>query len=79
MSGLLIGYARVSKADGSRVLNLQRDALISAGLAPNRSIKTRPRESAKTARGYESVSRHYVPVMSWAFGSSTGWDATGAT
>ncbi len=29
---MLIGYARVSKADGSQVLDLQRDALIEAGV-----------------------------------------------
>jgi DNA invertase Pin-like site-specific DNA recombinase len=29
---MLIGYARVSKTDGSQVLNLQRDALINAGV-----------------------------------------------
>ena len=29
----LIGYTRVSKADGSQVLDLQRDALIAAGVA----------------------------------------------
>ena len=31
---MLIGYARVSKADGSRSLDLQRDALIAAGVPP---------------------------------------------
>ena len=31
---MLIGYARVSKADGSQSLDLQRDALIAAGAAP---------------------------------------------
>ena len=29
---MLIGYARVSKADGSQLLDLQRDALITAGV-----------------------------------------------
>src|SRR5436853_2556730 len=29
----LVGYMRVSKADGSQVLDLQRDALIAAGVA----------------------------------------------
>src|SRR5947208_2551686 len=29
---MLIGYARVSKADGSEVLDLQRDALLAAGV-----------------------------------------------
>ena len=29
---ILIGYARVSKADGSQLLELQRDALIETGV-----------------------------------------------
>jgi hypothetical protein len=29
----LIGYMRVSKADGSQVLDLQRDALLTAGVS----------------------------------------------
>lgn len=33
---MLIGYARVSKADGSQLLDLQRDALIGAGIDPKR-------------------------------------------
>jgi DNA invertase Pin-like site-specific DNA recombinase len=33
---MLIGYMRVSKADGSQVLDLQRDALIAAGVKPSR-------------------------------------------
>lgn len=32
--GELVGYARVSKADGSQVLDLQKDALIGAGVNP---------------------------------------------
>ena len=31
---MLIGYMRVSKADGSQTTDLQRDALISAGVSP---------------------------------------------
>lgn len=31
---MLIGYARVSKSDGSQGLDLQRDALLSAGVTP---------------------------------------------
>jgi DNA invertase Pin-like site-specific DNA recombinase len=31
---MLIGYARVSKTDGTQVLDLQRDALIDAGVSP---------------------------------------------
>jgi DNA invertase Pin-like site-specific DNA recombinase len=33
---MLIGYARVSKADGSQVLDLQKDALGAAGVEPDR-------------------------------------------
>ena len=33
---MLIGYMRVSKSDGSQVLNLQRDALLAAGVLPDR-------------------------------------------
>ena len=32
---LLIGYMRVSKSDGSQVLDLQRDALLAAGVLEN--------------------------------------------
>ena len=32
---MLIGYMRVSKADGSQSTNLQRDALIVAGVSPD--------------------------------------------
>lgn len=30
---MLVGYARVSKADGSQSLDLQRDALLHAGVS----------------------------------------------
>ena len=33
---MLIGYARISKADGSQSLDLQRDALIAAGVPVER-------------------------------------------
>lgn len=32
---MLVGYMRVSKADGSQVFDLQRDALVAAGVAAN--------------------------------------------
>lgn len=35
-SGMLIGYARVSKADGSQATSLQRDALVGAGVEEDR-------------------------------------------
>ena len=47
---MLLGYARVSKADGSQVLDLQRDALLAAGVRADTSTKTRPRAPPRTAR-----------------------------
>lgn len=38
---MLIGYARISKADGSQSLDLQRDALITAGVEPDRTFEDR--------------------------------------
>ena len=32
---MLVGYARVSKADGTQSLDLQRDALAAAGVQPS--------------------------------------------
>jgi DNA invertase Pin-like site-specific DNA recombinase len=36
---MLIGYIRVSKSDGSQVLDLQQDALLDAGVDPERVYK----------------------------------------
>ncbi len=36
---MLIGYMRVSKADGSQVFDLQKDALLNAGVKPERIYK----------------------------------------
>ncbi|NYZ70183.1 recombinase family protein, partial [Endozoicomonas sp. SM1973] len=33
---MLIGYARVSKSDGSQVLDLQQDALTAYGVSPDK-------------------------------------------
>ncbi|MDJ0704148.1 MAG: recombinase family protein [Leptolyngbyaceae cyanobacterium MO_188.B28] len=38
---MLIGYARVSKTDGSQLLDLQMDALVEAGVAENRIYSDR--------------------------------------
>jgi DNA invertase Pin-like site-specific DNA recombinase len=35
LRNVLLGYARISKADGSQALDLQRDALIEAAVKPD--------------------------------------------
>jgi hypothetical protein len=38
---MLLGSMRVSKSDGSQTLDLQRDALLAAGVAPERLYEDR--------------------------------------
>src|SRR5207249_6269833 len=38
---MLLGYMRISKSDGSQSLDLQRDALLAAGVAPDRLYEDR--------------------------------------
>ena len=52
---MLIGYARVSKADGSQLLDLQRDALIGAGVEEERIYEDRASGRRDTARAWMPV------------------------
>ncbi len=47
---MLIGYMRVSKADGSQSTDLQRDALISAGVRPDHLYEGSPQKTENKAR-----------------------------
>ena len=38
---MLVGYARISKADGSQVLDLQKDALLQEGISPQHIYEDR--------------------------------------
>jgi DNA invertase Pin-like site-specific DNA recombinase len=57
---MLIGYARVSKADGSQTSDLQRDALIAAGVEADRIYSAamgaaKPKSSKQESRRVEIV------------------------
>lgn len=39
---MLVGYVRVSNAAGSQTTDLQRDAMVAAGLAPSGCMRTAP-------------------------------------
>ncbi len=56
---MLIGYMRISKADGSQVLDLQRDALIAAGV-----------QRSHLYEGQASGKKDDRPLC---FGSHSGW------
>jgi DNA invertase Pin-like site-specific DNA recombinase len=51
---MLIGYMRVSKADGSQVLDLQRDALIAAGVEARNIYEDRQSGKLESRPGLES-------------------------
>ena len=53
---MLIGYARISKADGSQSLDLQRDALREAGVSDD-AIYQDQASGVRTARGSPPSSR----------------------
>ena len=50
---MLIGYVRVSKSDGSQTLAPQRDALLAAGVEPERISHARFAELRYLGQGYE--------------------------
>jgi len=59
---VLIGYMRISKADGSQVLDLQRDALIAAGV--KRSYLYEDQASGKMIGPvWRPASRHCAKVI----------------
>ena len=54
---MLIGYARISKADGSQSLDLQRDALESAGVEPGSIYHDRASGTREDRPGLENCLR----------------------
>ncbi len=68
---MLIGYVRVSKRDGSQTLDLQRDALLCAGV-PDERIYEALASGRKDARpGLDACLKPFNPVTRWSSGSST--------
>ncbi|MCP1201086.1 recombinase family protein [Notoacmeibacter sp. MSK16QG-6] len=58
---VLIGYARVSKADGSQSLDLQRDALIAAGVDASRIYEDRASGRKDARPGLQECLRALQP------------------
>lgn len=54
---MLIGYARISKADGSQSLDLQRDALVSVGIQSDRIYEDQASGARETRPGLDSCLR----------------------
>src|SRR4051794_16851416 len=74
---VLIGYMRVSKADGSQTLDLQRDALLAAGVEPGHLYEDQASgKRAITGRVWRRASRRCGKAIRWWRGNSTGSAAT---
>jgi DNA invertase Pin-like site-specific DNA recombinase len=54
---MLIGYMRVSKADGTQTLDLQRDALLSAGVEAQHVYEDRASGKTEARPGLEAVKK----------------------
>ena len=61
----LVGYMRVSKADGSQVLDLQRDALIEAGVERRRFGRTSAAARRMTGPASLHASSHWTRAIFW--------------
>ncbi|WP_424140706.1 recombinase family protein [Roseomonas chloroacetimidivorans] len=65
---MLIGYMRVSKADGSQALDLQRDALLAAGVDPVRLYEDRASGKRDDQPGLEACLKSLRPgdtLVAW--------------
>ena len=74
---MLIGYVRVSQSDGSQTLARQRDALLAAGVAPERIYQDLASPvGTMRVRASPPASRRCSPATRSCCGSWTGWGAT---
>ena len=65
---MLIGYMRVSKADGSQALGLQRDALLAAGVDPSRLYENQASGKRNDRPGLEACLKSLRPgdtLVAW--------------
>jgi len=76
---MLIGYMRVSKADGSQTTDPQRDALLEAGVNEEQLYQDRASRKKDDVRGWSRASRPSAAVTRSSCGSLTGSAATCTT
>ena len=76
---MLVGYMRVSKADGSQTTNLQRDALLAAGVDAVQLYDDHASGTATIVPVSPPASRRCATATRSSSGSSTGSAATSTT
>ena len=74
-----LGYLRVSKSDGSQPVDLQRDALLAAGVDPAQIYEDRASGQLEARPGLAALLKALRLGDSWWSGSWIGWAATYAT
>ncbi len=81
---MLIGYMRVSKADGTQALDLQRDALLAAGVGPVRLYEDHASGKRDDRPGLEACLKSLRPgdtlvACSTGLGATCGTSSTWRT
>ena len=76
---MLLGYMRVSKADGSQLLDLQRDALLAAGVAEERLYEDRASGRRDDRPGLVGCLKALQPGKRSSRGSSIAWGGISST
>jgi hypothetical protein len=71
----LIGYMRVSKADGSQVLNLQKDALLAAGVNERHLYSDSASGKKDDRPGLAAAYKLLGKATRWSCGSLIAWAA----
>jgi DNA invertase Pin-like site-specific DNA recombinase len=76
---MLIGYTRVSKADGSETTDLQRDALIAAGVFANHMHEVRASDKLDARPGLDASLKALRKVTPWLTGNWIGVEGISGT
>lgn len=76
---MLIGYMQVSKADGSQVTNLQRDALVAGGVDPAHLYEDQVSGKREDRPGLAACLKALRLGTRWPCGNWTGLGAIFAT
>lgn len=75
---MLVGYMRVSKADGSQTTDLQRDTLLAAGIGADSLYEDRAsgrKDDRPQLAACLKVRRHGDTLVVWKWTGSAGtWD-----
>ena len=76
---MLVGYMRVSKADGSQSTDLQRDALLAAGVDADSLYEDQASGKKDDRPQLAACLKALRPGTPWWCGSWTGWAGTCGT